>query len=263
MSIEKNTVDRKAFNRIAQLPYELRLDDFAIAMQDVYDFFYDVDKLLASKGLQRLDDMLRPAGMSGTISDMLSASIGKHSRVLVQNRLHNGHPDLIVGGVYPNDSIKAGEAGVEVKATRGGPAVDTHGARRQWLCVFSYMVDTTTEPAIARNPLTFTAIYLAQLKLSDFRKNQRSELGTRTASPNRSGVAKLRANWIYRLPPSGSQLGERLNGSAGHLDVVRIYLDADTLVPHRQCGSQCGACTGKGIEDGSLAKRQGRSHDLA
>jgi hypothetical protein len=93
MSIERNVVVREAFNHAAELPYELRLDDFAIAMQDVYDFFYDVNLLLTSKGLQRLDDMLRPANMSGTISDMLSASIAKHSRVLVQNQHFSGHPD--------------------------------------------------------------------------------------------------------------------------------------------------------------------------
>ena len=80
MSIQRNLVTRAAFNSTAQLPYELRLQDFEIAMQDVYDFFYDVNVLLTNKGLQRLDDMLRPANMSGTISDMLSASIAKHSR---------------------------------------------------------------------------------------------------------------------------------------------------------------------------------------
>jgi hypothetical protein len=93
--MQRNVVSRAAFNPAAELPYELRLQDFEIAIQDVYDFFYDVNVLLASKGLQRLDDMLRPANMSGTISDMLSASLAKHSRVLVQNHHFNGHPDLI------------------------------------------------------------------------------------------------------------------------------------------------------------------------
>jgi len=118
MSIERNVVVREAFNHAAELPNELRLDDFAIAMQDVYDFFYDVNLLLTSKGLQRLDDMLRPANMPGTISDMLSASIAKHSRVLVQNQHFNGHPDLIVRGFYANDSVRSGKQGIEIKTTR-------------------------------------------------------------------------------------------------------------------------------------------------
>ncbi len=57
----RNAVDEAKFNRKTQLPYELRLHDFQMAMQDVYDFFYDVNAHLARKGLQRLDDMLRPA----------------------------------------------------------------------------------------------------------------------------------------------------------------------------------------------------------
>ena len=43
------------------LPYHLRLADFELAMQDVYDFFHDVNGLLLDRGLHRLDDMLRPA----------------------------------------------------------------------------------------------------------------------------------------------------------------------------------------------------------
>ena len=202
MSIERNVVVREAFNQAAELPYDLRLDDFAIAMQDVYDFFYDVNLLLTSKGLQRLDDMLRPANMSGTISDMLSASIAKHSRVLVQNLSFNGHPDLLVRGLYANDSVKSGEQGIEIKTTRKkGGAVDTHGARNQWMCVLVYQLDNRTEPAIDRGPMTFTEVYLCNVTLHDFRRNPRSELGTRTATLDRAGLAKLRASWIYRLAP--------------------------------------------------------------
>jgi len=53
------------------LPFGLRLKDFEMAMQDVYDFFYDVNLGLVERGLQRLDDMLRPAIISGVLSDML------------------------------------------------------------------------------------------------------------------------------------------------------------------------------------------------
>jgi len=111
-------------------------------MQDVYDFFYDVNSGLVIKGLERLDDMLRPAIMSGLLSDMLTASLAKHSRTLTGNRYFNGHPDLIVKSVYSDNKAKAGTEGVEIKTTRKtGGAVDTHGARDQWMCVFVYQVD--------------------------------------------------------------------------------------------------------------------------
>ncbi len=168
-------------------------------MQDVYDFFFDVNTFLVKKGLQRLDDMLRPAIMSGLLSDLLTASLAKHSRTLTQNRHFNGHPDLLVKGVYPNDSARAGVDGIEIKTTRKtGGAVDTHGAREQWMTVFVYTIDDITEPARDRNPLRFTEIYLGHVTIADFRKNARGGLGTRTATLHRDGILKLRQSWVYR-----------------------------------------------------------------
>jgi len=200
MAIKRNVVDISKFNQEAQPPYELRLQDFQMAMQDVYDFFYDVNSHLTGKGLQRLDDMLRPAIMSGLLSDMLTASLAKHSRVLTENAYFNGHPDLIVQGVYADNAVKAGTEGVEVKTTRkAGGAVDTHGAREQWMCVFVYSIDPESEPAMDRAPMTFTEVYLAEVTMDDFRKNPRGELGTRTATLHKEGIRKLRDSWIYML----------------------------------------------------------------
>jgi hypothetical protein len=171
-----------------------------MAMQDVYDFFFDVNSYLSKKGLQRLDEMLRPAIMSGVLLDMPTASLAKHSRVLIENQCFNGHPDLIVQGIYSDNAVKAGTEGIEIKTTRKtGGAVDTHGARNQWMCVFVYDLDTETEPARERNPMHFTEIYLGQVTVEDFRRNPRGDLGTRTATLHRDGIKKLRENWIYRV----------------------------------------------------------------
>lgn len=194
----RQTVDLSKFNGHFNYPYQLRQLDFQVALQDVYDFFYDVNSNLRSKGLERLDDMLRPANMSGIMTDMLTSSMGKHSRVLVPNTYHNGHPDLLVKGVYANDAVKAGEQGVEIKSTRKrGGAVDTHGARVQTMCVFVYEVDNQTEPAEDRRPMRFTEVYLGKVELDDFRKNPRGELGTRTATLHADGIARLREQWVY------------------------------------------------------------------
>lgn len=199
MAVIKCALDASKLNADAVLPYELRLEDFQLAIQDVYDFFYDVNSGLVAKGLDRLDDTLRPAIMSGVLSDMLTASLAKHSRTLVVNCYFNGHPDLVVKGRYAGNATKAGEFGVEIKTTRkAGGAVDTHGARDQWMCVFVYAVDNTTEPAIDRVPLRFTEVYLGEVRIDDFRKNARGELGTRTATLHAQGIAKLRSHWIYR-----------------------------------------------------------------
>jgi hypothetical protein len=137
--------------------------------------------------------------MSGLLSDMLTASLARHSRTLVQNRYFNGHPDLIVQGRYANDAVQAGTDGVEIKTTRKtGGAVDTHGARNQWMSVFVYEVDNQTEPAVDRAPMRFTEIYLGEVGVNDVRKNARGELGTRTATLNREGIGRFRTNWVYR-----------------------------------------------------------------
>lgn len=198
--MHKNFIDKSKFNTARALPYELRISDFESAMQDVYDFFHDVNSLLAGKGLQRLDDMLRPAALSGIISDMLTAQLAKHSRALTENRFFNGHPDLVQQGVYADNSVQAGKHGIEIKSTiKAGGAVDTHGARNQWMCVFVYEVDNETEPASARSPLTFTEVYLGRVGVKDFRENARGKLGTRTATLHKDGIAKLRTNWVYKL----------------------------------------------------------------
>jgi len=56
-----------------------------------------------------------------------------------------------------------------------------------------------TEPARDRLPMSFFEVYLGEVTREDFRKNSRSELGTRTATLHKEGIEKLRKNWIYML----------------------------------------------------------------
>lgn len=199
--VTRAAVNPGNLNPNAALPYELRLLDFQVAMQDVYDFFFDVNSYVRQRGLARLDEMLRPANMSGIITDMLTASLAKHSRALVVNQFPNGHPDLLVSGLYPDDRAQAAEHGIEIKTTRkSGGAVDMHGARDQTMCVFVYKVDNATEPVDDREPMRFVEVYLGQVTVAEYRRNARGELGTRTATLNRDGIARFRQNWIYLDP---------------------------------------------------------------
>ena len=142
MTIIRNQVHLGKFNPKVILPYELRHQDFQMALQDVYDFFFDVNSHLTSKGLQRLDDMLRPAIMSGVLSDMLTASLAKHSRALTENKYFNGHPDLIVQGTYAGNSVKAGVDGVEIKTTRKAVARSILTALENSGCVYLSTMST-------------------------------------------------------------------------------------------------------------------------
>lgn len=196
---KKATVKPECFLPHPGYPHSLRRIDFEAAMTDVYDFMGDVNQYLMGKGFRRLDDMIRPAGLSGTISDMLTDSLGQHARALTPNLFHNGHPDLIVKDRYPGDAVKAGEDGVEVKASRkSGGAVDTHGARNQVLCVFTYEVDNRPwVPAHEREPFLFREVYINEVEEEDFRHNNRGELGTRTATLHADGLKKWRQNPVY------------------------------------------------------------------
>lgn len=42
MPVQRNRLDSAKLNSAATLPYELRLEDFRLAIQDVYDFLVDV-----------------------------------------------------------------------------------------------------------------------------------------------------------------------------------------------------------------------------
>jgi hypothetical protein len=198
--LKKASVDPTCFNANAALPFNLRLSDFEMAMRDVYDFLADTNQFLVDKGLPRLDDTLRAANMSGCLSDMLTDSMAKHARNMARNGYHNGHPDLLVGGVYPNDKVKSGTDGVEIKATnKKGGAVDTHGARDQTMCVFGYRVDRDPGKSMYdREPLEFREVFIFAVTVADFRRNPRGILGTPTSTLHKAGVAKLRSNWVYR-----------------------------------------------------------------
>jgi hypothetical protein len=186
------------FNEEATLPYELRLKDFELAMQDAYDLLFDINSALSSRGLRRIEETIRPAVFSGFLSDTIASALARHARVLTSNSFHNGHPDLIPEGVYPRNAAQAGDQGVEIKVTGGSGGVDTHGARDAWLCLFRYRSDVKSEPAVNRAATVFTEVLLGRLELADFRSNERGRLGTRTATPNKEGLTKLRANWVYQ-----------------------------------------------------------------
>ena len=105
---------------------------------------------------------------------MVTANLARHSRVLVENGFRNGHPDPIVDGVHPGNVVLAGEQRFEVKSTRKpSGAVDTHGARNQWMCVFVHRIDNATEPPADRAAMRFTEIHLAPVTADDFRRNPR------------------------------------------------------------------------------------------
>src|SRR5688572_472207 len=55
---------------------------------------------------------------------------------------------------------------------------------------------------------------------------------------------------------------EARDGAAGDGEVARVELDADAGVADRRRRRERGASTHEGIEDGALAEREGRAHEV-
>lgn len=80
-------------------------------------------------------------------------------------------------------------------------AVDTQGARTQTLGVFVYEVDNDrVKGASDREPLVFREVHISQVSAEDFRKNPGGELGTRTATLDKEGIARFCEGWVYKDP---------------------------------------------------------------
>jgi hypothetical protein len=199
--MKRARVNEDGFNAELELPYALRLDVFRIAMEDIYEMLHNVNTGLVDRGLLPFEDSVRGAIYSGMLSDLLTEAVANHAAGLVKNTYNNGHPDLLPAGRYADNAATAAEDGIEIKVTKHpSGAVDMHSDRPAWYCIFRYVADYATEPVLDREPTRFTDVWLARLGANDFRKNERGPRGTRTATPHREGLKRLRANRLYRDP---------------------------------------------------------------
>lgn len=200
--VDRPNLHPRGFNRAADLPYGLRVAEVRAALEDVYDFLYNVNKFLTEKGWDRLEETLLGATFSGVISEMVVQSVSKQSTSLIRNQYHNGRPDLIPSGLYPSDSMLQAGEGVEVKASRHQGGWQGHNVESGWIMIFQYQVDLETTPVEEREPTRFARVLIAQLDESDWSFSGRREGSRRTitASIRRSGKEKLLANALYLDP---------------------------------------------------------------
>ncbi len=172
-------------------------------MEDVYDFLYNVNNFLVTRGYERLEETLSGATFSGLMSELVVESLGKHSATMEKNAYHNGRPDLIPRGLYGPAGVLRGADGVEVKASRNKSGWQGHNVESGWIMIFQYGIDLITEPLTNREPTTFERVLCTQLEENDWSFSGRSASSRRTitASILRSGAEKLAGNPIY-LDPS-------------------------------------------------------------
>ena len=193
------------FNPNAKVPCGVTVDHIRSAMVEFTEFLGFIDTQLVTKGMARFEDMLMPANFSSIVGEFMTASIPKFCSTVAKNAYHNGHPDLVPAGKYPNNSAQhAGADGIEVKSSRYLKGWQGHNPEDSWLMVFVFEGGRPTDKAkgISAKPFRFLMVCGALLDKSDRRYAGRSATSRRTitASVTKTGYTKMMANWIYRAP---------------------------------------------------------------
>jgi len=174
------------------------------AMNDFIAFIQMVNVRLNENGTPRIESMLMPANFSSMVGEFISANLPKHSPGIVKNSYHNGHPDMLPAGRFPNDSLQHGTEGIEVKGSRYLRGWQGHNPEDAWLMVFMYDSNRPVDAGndVGPKPFRFLRVAGAQLTRDDWRFSGRSATSRRTitASVTASGYEKMMANWIYNAP---------------------------------------------------------------
>ncbi len=188
------------FNQGCYLPYGLIVEHVQQAMSDFLDFLGFINQKLHTKGIPRLEKFLMPANFSSIVGEFMNLTLPKYCHTLIKNQYHNGHPDLIPIGKFPNNAVQHSTEGIEVKGSRHRAGWQGHNPESVWLMVFYFDSNTVNDKnRVGPKPFCFKGVYAARLDKDDWAFSGRSETSRRTitASVTYSGVQKMRANWIY------------------------------------------------------------------
>lgn len=192
------------FNPNTKIPYGCKTSHICSAMADFVDFLGFINKQLRSRKMPRLESFLMPANFSSLVGEFMAITIPKYSPGLVKNKFHNGHPDLVPIGVFPNDAILHAKDGIEIKASRHLSGWQGHNPEEIWLLVFVFDGNSSRDELEGIEPKQFRFVQVlgAQLKKKDWNFSGRSKTSRRTitASVTRSGYEKMKKNWIYSIP---------------------------------------------------------------
>jgi hypothetical protein len=197
-------VEQSHFNTAAKIPFGLTTKHIASAMNDFVEFIGFINQQLATRKIERLETMLMPANFSSIVGEFMTSAIPKYCKTLCKNAYHNGHPDLIPVGKYPDDKLQHGTDGIEVKGSRYLRGWQGHNAEDAWLMVFCFASGRPTDKVkgIPPSPFKFLLVAGAQIRKSDWNFAGRSETSRRTitATVTQTGYAKMMTNWIYKSP---------------------------------------------------------------
>ncbi len=193
-------VKSSGFNKDCTLPYGLETAHVRSAMEEFIRFLSFINHQLYRNDLSRLEDFLMPANFSSIVGEFMCAIIPNHCEALSKNRYHNGHPDLIPRGNFPDDAVQHTAEGIEVKSSRYSSGWQGHNPESVWLMVFHFKSSSSSRKEPVSVPFQFRGVYAAKLEESDWGFSGRSANSRRTitASVKKSGAEKMKANWVYK-----------------------------------------------------------------
>ena len=159
-------VDRELFHQSCILPYGLTPDHLYRAMVDFIDFLGFINHQLNEKEYPRLESFLMPASFSSMVGEFMNLTIPRYCSSLIKNQYHNGHPDLIPAGMFPNNAIQYAHAGIEVKGSRHNGGWQGHNPESVWLIVFHFDSNTANDQGrgVGPRPFRFKGVYAAEWK---------------------------------------------------------------------------------------------------
>lgn len=202
LACEPHRIDSQGFNPRVALPFGLTTEHVDFAMTEFIAFLGLINEQLRIREIARLETMLMPANFSSIVGEFIVSTIPKYHSGLAKNRYHNGHPDLVPIGRFPNNAAQHAGEGIEVKGSRYTRGWQGHNPEDVWLMVFVFDSNrpADVENGIAPRPFRFVKVVGAQLVKADWRFSGRSGESRRTitASVIESGFQKMEANWIYR-----------------------------------------------------------------
>jgi hypothetical protein len=197
-------VDPNGFNPDCEIPYGVTTEHIRKAMTDFIDFLGFINEQLHTREIQRLEAFIMPANFSSMVGEFMTATVPKYCPNIVKNRYHNGHPDMVPKGVFPDDAVLHATEGIEVKGSRHTSGWQGHNPENVWLMVFVFDANSANDPRKGIGPKRFRFVKVigAQLEKEDWSFSGRSSTSRRTitASVTRSGYEKMQANWIYQEP---------------------------------------------------------------
>lgn len=195
--------EMKFLNKNAQLPHGVKPEHIFKAMAEFTNFLGIINGELKRKKSKQFEYILMPANFSSVVGEYMNSSIPMFCKSVAQNGFHNGHPDIIPKGQFPNDAVQHSQTGIEIKASRYLRGWQGHNPEEVFLMVFCF--ESSNPNDIPKNippkPFRFLKVVAANLLKEDWKFAGRSSTSRRTitAAVTKSGFEKMESNWIYRV----------------------------------------------------------------